>query len=392
MIVYSLKQSVIDQGMALECVTSQLLTDVSSILTVKQQRGSGNNQSVNNNSSLDNNNNNNSNSNNNSNNNNNMSDISILTEKEFFLESVTLHFLSLVLAFKDKINNILNDLETIHYIGVMYGNNLTSSSSSSSTSTSTSSSSSSSSPSSIGASQLSSQLSHLSPRASVSKKDILLSPRSKTSSSIWDIDGEIDIGTTYTNSGTGDLNENITTSSPPTTLTMLTKSSSSTTVSSTTTNSVSPSQISQFNSSILTAFRPGTLNQLIRRLTPEEKSYENVSAVYTRDPVSFLLSNPDEESIRVSFFKSFMHSYRLFIVPGSLPPLSSSSSSQQQQQQLSSSPSIILLDKLFERYNIPRSAKLSSDVELIIKQRVCDVLKFWINEYSFDLILSYFQK
>ncbi len=111
-------------------------------------------------------------------------------------------------------------------------------------------------------------------------------------------------------------------------------------------------------------YRAGTINQLIRRLTPEDKSAENVSALLQFNQFQQL---PEEESERVGFFKTFLLTYRSFMSAASL------------------------LDKLLERYHVPRG-KLSPDEGLVVKQRVCDVIKFWINEHSYDLDTMLFTK
>jgi hypothetical protein len=111
-------------------------------------------------------------------------------------------------------------------------------------------------------------------------------------------------------------------------------------------------------------YRAGTINQLIRRLTPEDKAAENVSALLQFNQFQQL---PDEESERVGFFRTFLLTYRSFMSAASL------------------------LDKLLERYHVPRG-KLSAEESLVVKQRVCDVIKFWINEHSYDLDTMLFTK
>jgi hypothetical protein len=117
-------------------------------------------------------------------------------------------------------------------------------------------------------------------------------------------------------------------------------------------------------SSLTGPYRAGTINQLIRRLTPEDKAAENVSALLQFNQFQQL---PDEESERVGFFRTFLLTYRSFMSAASL------------------------LDKLLERYHVPRG-KLSAEESLVVKQRVCDVIKFWINEHSYDLDTMLFTK
>jgi hypothetical protein len=104
-------------------------------------------------------------------------------------------------------------------------------------------------------------------------------------------------------------------------------------------------------------YRAGTLNNLIRRLTPEDKSAESLSAQLATNAPPVL---PEEETPRVGFFKTFLLTYRSFTNAATL------------------------FDKLVERYHVPPKAKYSPEEIRTIKQRVCEVLKWWINESSYD--------
>lgn len=112
-------------------------------------------------------------------------------------------------------------------------------------------------------------------------------------------------------------------------------------------------------------YRAGTLNNLVRRLTPEDKNAETVSTqLVTNAPLSL----PEEETPRVGFFKAFLLTYRSFTNASTL------------------------LDKLLERYHVPPKAKLTAEETRTIKQRVCDVIKWWLNESSHDLDETHLSK